>query len=101
MSIIIRGVDMPPNCGECLCDVVEYKGLREYCGGLRGEEITAQMNPAKGRLPQCPAIEIPTPHGRLIDADELLLRIQNGGNYLSPAILAFIETAETIIDKEE
>ena len=54
-----------------------------------------------GDYPMFDVEKLPGKHGRLIDADELLLKIQNSGNYLSPAILAFIETAETIIDKEE
>lgn len=59
MSVLIKGMEMPENCLVCfvpcslLCDLDDYDRKRI-------------------RHPDCPLVEIPTPHGRLIDADELL-----------------------------
>lgn len=55
MSILINGMAMPKNCGECpiICD---YDLAREARGTEKAEN--------------CPLVELP-PHGRLIDADAL------------------------------
>ena len=54
MSVLIKGMEMPQNCTEC------HARCRLY------------LNGRKFRHPNCPLIEVPTPHGRLIDADALL-----------------------------
>ena len=58
-SILIKGADMPENCGICnaiyhgvICHVV-FKSLEE-------------------RPKNCPLVKVPEPHGRLIDADKLM-----------------------------
>lgn len=62
MSILIKGIDMPKSCKECLFEQVHYVNnysRRSYC--VLGAEQE-----------HCPLVEIPTPHGRLIDGDELI-----------------------------
>ena len=54
MSILIKGMEMPKNCTEC------HARCRLY------------LNGRKFRHPNCPLIEVPIPHGLLIDADKLL-----------------------------
>lgn len=53
----------------------------------------------------CPLVAIPTPHGRLIDADRLLAIIKSAaGNQLSvplSAVIGSIEHAPTVIEAEE
>lgn len=53
MSVLIRGMEMPHNCGECWipCTV---------------EFLDRQLSQ---RPKCCPCFEIKIPHGRLIDAD--------------------------------
>ena len=61
MSILIRGMEMPQNCDKCrfqsalrlYCDAMPYN----FCGNTDDIE----------RPDWCPLIEIPTPHGRLVD----------------------------------
>lgn len=73
MSVLIKGMEMPESCKEC--QVSFGYGNDEYCpflfepndaieDGLMWKEC-----PKEGRLADCPLVEIPTPHGRLIDAD--------------------------------
>ena len=54
MSIFIKGLDPPENCRKCYissCPVCQY---------------------AEPETPdECPIIEVPTPHGNLIDEDEV------------------------------
>ena len=54
MSVLIKGMEMPKRCGGC--------PLRGVCK----QRIYIEYRPK-----DCPLIEVPTPHGRLIDADEL------------------------------
>lgn len=61
MSVLIKGMKMPKHCGECAV---------EWCDRWK-KLIIAGMSIAKSRPSDCPLIEIP-PHGRLIDADELM-----------------------------
>lgn len=81
MSILIRGMKMPKNCGEC------FVGNRTICAD------------------NCPLIELP-PHGRLIDADKLKSRLvlDNDSNELqriSADILKWIDIQETVIEGSE
>ena len=54
MSMIVKGMEMPKNCAGC-----------PICCGL-----PYQHRDEKGRRPDCPLVEISTPHGRLIDLDK-------------------------------
>ena len=56
MSVLIKGMDMPTNCADC-----KVRIAIGCCGNL----------PHNMRMPNCPLGEVPTPHGRLIDADAL------------------------------
>lgn len=91
MSVIIKGIRMPINCAECVCGnaqdgwcYVNELPLRRLCDGR--VDIS--------RPEWCPLVEIPTPHGRLIDADAL---IENANFYETE-----METKEapTVIDAE-
>lgn len=59
MSVIIKGMEMPQRCMDCGVDT----GL---CGLWNGYDGRYSR-----RHPKCPLVDIPTPHGRLIDADKL------------------------------
>ena len=60
-SILIKGAEMPISCTECPCyDDMETcfcNVLDSYCEQYKTE-----------RHPDCPLVEIPAPHGRLIEA---------------------------------
>ena len=57
MSILIPGMKMPENCLEC-----DLRSFDEYCPFTDVECLNI------GRQDSCPLIEVPTPHGNLIDA---------------------------------
>ena len=64
MSILIKGMKMPQRCKECdlYIDGACYaKGYRDY------RSIMDMSKPA-----DCPLIEVPTPHGSLVDREELI-----------------------------
>lgn len=59
MSVLIKDMEMPNVCVFCFMDESKCK--------LHG----SVNNIWREKHPDCPLVEIPTPHGRLIDADEL------------------------------
>ena len=96
-DLIIKGVEMPKDCAECPIRNQEfYKHGRAFLGC----SLCVKWGSAISRAEDCPLAEFSTSHGRLIDADELIKRLNESGNYVSPAIMAYIETAPTIIEAE-
>ena len=61
MSVLIKGISKPLNCAHCLCS--DESG--RYCAAAN-EYIPKLCKPK-----WCPLVEVPTPHGRLVDADEV------------------------------
>lgn len=59
MSVLVRGMEMPNNCEEC--DI-------HFCKLWMRMTIRQRI---AGKHPDCPCIEVKTPHGRLIEADKL------------------------------
>ena len=72
MSILIKNMKMPEDCGAC--DLCTGDG---ECMALYGENLwnyipdDAKYFPNDWKYEKCPLVKVPTPHGRLIDADEL------------------------------
>ena len=98
MSIIIKGMDMPTNCGDCYFEQI---GAEEddygdtcisYC--LITEWRIALSNRDDKKLPSCPLVEIPTPHGRLIDEDTLNFHYEKEDGVI-------VYDAPTILEAEE
>ena len=68
MAVQINDMEMPKSCADCLMMQDEYVSCR-----LTGSwEWTDEFIPSKERLKDCPLIEVPEPHGDLIDRDALL-----------------------------
>lgn len=72
MSILIKDMKMPKNC--IFCPISHWNKLDE----LTGCELHQKHIPnaekefwEKDRPDWCPLVEVPTPHGRLIDADAM------------------------------
>lgn len=63
MSVIVKGMEMPKNCCECIHTV--WNGWDDVCrfSGISALNI--------GRQVDCPLIKVP-PHGDLIDRDALM-----------------------------
>ena len=116
MSVLIKGMEMPNNCGECFLYGLESAGngmYWDYCRGMR--QIID--NPDDGRDSYCPLVPVPS-HGRLIEADALIEAIVNtpsavqnkdiplanqydGAAFRQIEILGMIDVAPTIIPAEE
>lgn len=66
MSILIKGMDMPRACAFCEL----YEADTYWCRGAKKEVLYSSEDDKLAEF--CPLMEIPTPHGRLIDADALI-----------------------------
>lgn len=64
MSVLIRGMEMPESCYNC---VARYGG---FCS-VKPPESDGVCPPKCERPDWCPLVELPSKHGRLIDADEM------------------------------
>lgn len=69
MSIFLRGVDMPECCCGCPCCFEKADGSC-FCTAVKDGE-PCDIENLDQRLPNCPAEDVPEPHGDLIDADDL------------------------------
>lgn len=117
MSVLIKGMDLPKSCATCklICQDTAYKistfeqVITYFCKGLDENNV---IQNTLIKLPNCPLVEIPTPHGRLIDADRLYETIEqmegfgtidNENDVVLSAVevLTEIDEAKTIIEAEE
>lgn len=67
MSVFIKGIEKPKNCYGCDFNMYDYE-LNCYCKINHGKTDKDDWTCDK----PCPIVEIPAPHGRLIDADKLM-----------------------------
>jgi len=85
MGVYIKGCEKPRSCGEC------FIGRRFMCEHVETFE-------------DCPMVEVPEPHGRLIDADALVNTVVFHTS-IPADIKEFIEDligiAPTVIEAEE
>ena len=103
MSIILKGIDMPKSCGGCEFNYNLEGGSYEWweCVILHDD-----INQFDTRRTDCPLIEIPTPHGRLIEEEKILspimcrpksLRLDDNAQY---NIITLIADTPTILEEE-
>ena len=98
MSVIVKGMKMPNSCFSCEgCDGNKQYGY--YCGLMQDAKDLEGINPSTQKPNWCPLIEIPTPHGRLIDERELRRLIKNSCHTVLTNEL--IDQCKTIVEAEE
>lgn len=77
MAVLIRGMEIPSDCGQCyfLSDLICPNDVYDCYAPVREKNysINVTENVENWSRPDwCPLVEVPTPHGRLIDADEIV-----------------------------
>lgn len=94
MSVIVKGMEMPKNCWECsLSDIDDDYGRCCLYSGIACLTI--------GRQDNCPLIEIPTPHGRLVDLDKMVDEYWDGSSMrIGKTDIKDIEEYDTVIEAE-
>lgn len=97
MSLIIKGSIMPLMCEECPCyDCDDYS-----CKATGRGVIEYRYH---GRPDNCPLVEVPTPHGDLVDRGDLtdeINRVTFAERYDYNVAYNIVTDAETIIEAEE
>ena len=84
MSILIKGMKKSQNCFTC---PFKFLNANVFVGC---------------RLPKnCPLVEVPTPHGRLINADRLKRQVEGRSWKARDKFIELIDNAPTIIEAEE
>ena len=69
MSILIKGIN-PPSCCKS-CQLIAWNNdAGFYCAVLSDNLVKCACSMDGSKRGDCPLVEIPEPHGRLIDADE-------------------------------
>jgi len=72
MSVFIKGFKMPEDCRECPLEMYYMNSGKTRCRA-RNKILAENFKaiPFDGRPDWCPLVEVPVPHGDLIDRDEL------------------------------
>ena len=86
MGVYIKGMEMPKSCGNCFFDT--------HCDNWRLRNWGAPPPD------DCPLVEVP-PHGRLIDADALVMENYEQYGAIDALALEAIKAAPTVIEAEE
>ena len=96
MSVLIKGMGMPKACEWCsfISTFTTESGL-----GCRCEVEKFEFWDYSKRQENCPLVEVPLPHGRLIDADKFLEWLKEFYPN-SVAIMSGVKNAKTIIEAE-
>ena len=111
MSVMIKGMKLPKSCYDC--DLFSGEGFLCPLVIETNYDWSWEVMYKYKRVDECPLVEIPTPHGRLIDADALLRVIEENcyrlrgvtnstenGMFLT-GIRQAIDESPTIIEAEE
>lgn len=135
MSVIIKGMKMPKRCFgtsydserderhehcedcPCLDSLMIDTDTRQRYGWCNIESVNGDEKPTRllendERPEWCPLIEVPTPHGRLIDADAFDNRVREAGEMVEEELTAdfkdgvqatlwILKQVPTVIEAEE
>ena len=101
MSILIKGMKMPKNCDNC--DLIQFddEGLEAHCPL---SPYYRWCGTPPDYIPEgCRLVEIPTPHGDLVDRDDLIdeiNRVTFAKRYDYNVAYNIVTDADTIIEAE-
>lgn len=80
MGVYIKGMEMPQGCFYCICNK-HLDPDTDMCI-LTRDAFDSTFRVVEHRRDNCPLIEVPDPHGRLIDADALHKLFEDQWHYL-------------------
>jgi hypothetical protein len=115
MSVLIKGMRIPKDCRECKFQDYGFTTGDTWCG-VNDAVLARNFEAIKfdGRPEWCPLVEVPEPHGRLIDADMLIKFVEDryeitwesdcyegGIKDACSDILEKIDTMPTVIEAED
>lgn len=83
MGVYIKNMNKPSKCNEC------YFNFKNYC------DLLDDNTPSDSIDCRCPLVEVRTPHGRLIDADDYKKLLADDSK------LWVLDHSPTVIEAEE
>ena len=90
MSVLVRGMAMQKTCNDC--------GLRDsFDCWITDSYIESRFSK---RNDNCPLVEIPTPHGDLVDRNELLAEYDRLHEGKAGNARKIMEQARTVLESE-
>ena len=99
MSVLIKGMEMPTNCADCPLNYDQMACAVTWTRWWSDSMVIMNFDSDNERMPNCPLIEVPTPHGRLADLDKMISDFWDCdsmiiGNYELEKIKAVIEAED-------
>lgn len=98
MSILIKGMQIPQSCSDCRLNydqcACSVTGTRWWSDTM----VLLGFNCDEERLYDCPLVELPEHHGRLIDADEM--KNLWTGCSISGSISPLLDARPTVVEAE-
>lgn len=95
MSVLVKGMEMPKRCGVCPLYHYEYP---MHCMAVKNYR-TVGAPYGMPRPDWCPLVEVKTPHGKLIDEDELFFPALSR-SYDNEIVRDILGEAPTVIEAE-
>ncbi len=102
MSVLIKGFKMPNTCDDC-----EFSDWSNFfqtaCCSLRDYDACFDKFSNEYRTKRsdiCPLVDVPTPHGRLVDADNIYTSLDGYLDFTEKEAPTIIE-AESEADSDE
>ena len=98
MGVYIKGMTMPKSCFEC--DL--YDDENNFCKAQKEYMPFASFG-RDYKDANCPMVEVPEPHGRLIDEDKLMDDVKkNSASYFADDFAReWVDVQPTVIEAEE
>ena len=97
MGVYIKGMTMPKSCFEC--DL--YDDENNFCKAQKEYMPFASLG-RDYKDANCPMVEVPEPHGRLIDEDKLMDDVKkNSASYFADDFAReWVDVQPTVIEAE-
>lgn len=103
MSVLIKGMKMPKGCLECCFKDIGMSTMTQcmlVAGWVRYKDDGHSIPN------ECPLVELPEKHGRLVDADDVKTTIKNLESYFDEHLIALLfdeidKNVPTVIEAEE
>lgn len=106
MSILIKGMEAPKSCRQCIFLNMVSDYVHEYDCPFNNKVGCNDFEkiPKNKRHKYCPLVEVPTPHGDLIDSDDVIdeiNRVTFVSQYDYNTAYNIVEQADAVIEAEE
>ena len=100
MSVLIKGMEMPKNCKECMFadfEDVDFDYVLYCTANKKYADLDMYDHPMGWN---CPLVEIPTPHSDLVDRDALIAEYDRQHKGPAGGARRIMEQAKTVIEAE-